>query len=415
MNIRNFFFMFTLLSIIATGCGSDKEFLSEDDFFITADEAERIAERIAASLPDNEQTGELIIGLRDASDQGESPKVGTIHTISDKENKPAFYIINYDKGGYIILSADIRMGPVLSISEIGFFEISDDYPEGLQSWMVNVKESIEVIRAGNNEADVIQKQVWETLLSDGQYNIETRKGGDTPLEYLKVTELKHIMKLKWNHHGDGYNDSVPLSCPGKPGGKAYVGCVPVTVGQILRHWQYPESYEWDKMPTTYSTPTTAGFLAGLGEDLQVYYTCNRGTSSYIDIGYALRTIYGYNATNDNRYTFEELKSEIDAGRPVVLDGPAILHDGSDINHAWICEGYMEYLPGISSRFSMDDESRRNIDISRRLLYMNWGWNEYNGWYSNDKLINGAGRFYINLMIKNIYPLREERIMNDERI
>ena len=405
MNIRNLFFTATLFSILVIGCQNEKEFLLEEDFFITSSEAEHVAERIAESLLSSSSvSGDgLIIDLHDKSNNGELHKVGTTHTINDKESKPAFYIMNYEKGGHIILSADIRMGPILSLSEIGSFEISDEYPEGLNIWMSNIKESIEIIRAGGFEADENQRQVWEALLSTEQYDIKTRKGVDSPLEYLKVSELKHIMNLKWNHHGEGYNDSVPQDCPNNPSGKAYAGCVPVTVGQILRHWQYPKSYEWDKMPTSYATPTTAGFLVSLGKDLEVYYTCDRGSGSYANIGEALRDIYGYYATNEERYTYDELKSEIDNGRPVVLLGPAMLHDGKEIDHAWICEGYMEYLPYINPRFSMDEGSKTNIETPRKMLYMNWGWNEYNGWYSSDKLINGAGKFYIYRMIKNIYP------------
>ena len=401
----NIFLTVILFSVLITGCQDEKELLLEEDFFISSDEAERIAERIAKSLPNEESAfyDGLIINLRDNTNPGESSKVGSTYTINDKESKPAFYIMNYEKGGHIILSADIRMGPILSISEIGSFEISDEYPEGLNIWMSNVKESIELIRAGNYEADEIQKQVWEALLNVEQYDIKTRKGGDMPLEGLKILEFKHIMNLKWNHHGEGYNDSVPHNCPNIPGGKAYVGCVPVTVAQILRHWKYPESYDWDKMPTSYATPTTAKFLVDIGKDVEVYYTCNSGSGSYMDIGYALRTFYGYNATRDRYYTYDKLKNEIDSGRPVVLSGPAILHEGRNINHAWICEGYMEYLPHINPRFSMDEESKTNIEKSRKLLYMNWGWNEYNGWYSNDKLMNSAGRFYIQEMIKNISP------------
>ena len=405
MNIRNLILTATLFSIIITGCKNENELLLEENFFISSDEAERIAERIAESLLSNNPAaeGNTIIDLHDTSKSGESSKVGTTYAVNDKENKPAFYIMNYEKGGFVILSADIRMGPILSVSEIGFFEINDEYPEGLNNWMSNIKESIDILRAGNYKADEEQKQVWEALLNAEKHDIKTRKGGDSPLEQFKILELKHIMKLKWNHHGDGYNDSVPLNCPNNPGGKAYAGCVPVTVGQILRHWQYPESYEWDKMPETHATPATASFLVNLGKDLQVRYTCNNGSYSYEDIGNALRTIYGYNATNDLSYTYDELKSEIDNGRPVVLSGPAFLHDGNSINHAWICEGYMEYLPHINSKFSMDDDSRLKIETPRKLLFMNWGWNEYNGWYSNDKFINGVGRFYIQEMVRNIYP------------
>ena len=405
MNIRNLFFTITIFLFLIIGCNDGNELLHEEDYFISSGAAEHIAERISGSLfGKGIISGDgLVINLNNTQNNDELSKIASTHTINDKTNKPAFYIMNFVNGGYVILSADIRMGPVLSISEIGAFEISDDYPAGLNNWMNNVKEHIDFLRTGNYKVDEIQKQAWDALLNAEQYEIKTRKGGDSPLAYLEIQSLRHIMNLHWNHHGEGYNDSVPRNCPDKPGGKAYAGCVPVTIGQILRHWKYPKTYDWDNMPTTHATPTTASFLVSLGEDMNVYYTCNSGSGSSMDLGYALRSIYGYNAINDRSYTYEELKNEIDNIRPVVLSGPATLHDGNGINHAWICEGYMEYLPVINSRYTLDEESKLKIEIPRKMLFMNWGWNEYNGWYSNDKLMNGAGRFYISEMIKNIYP------------
>jgi|GEM_PF-7134880 len=410
MYLRNSF-LAVLAFIIIAGCNNDNGLLTEDDYFIPVNKAELVAKRIAGAFPgDNIITGNKIeIPLKDDIKQHDPPAIKASFTIHDKTGKPTFYVINFEKGGYVILSADIRMGPVLSVSSVGFFEVKDEYPDGLRIWMSNITENIEILRAGNYEVDEVRKQEWEALLNIEQNDITTRKGTKDPLNKLTITDYKHIMHLEWNHHGEGYNDSVPHDCTNNPSGKAYAGCVPVTVGQILRHWEHPKSYEWDKMPASHATPTTAKFLVDIGKDVDIYYTCNSGSGSYMDIGYALRTFYGYNAVNDINYTYEKLKEEIDNLRPVVLNGPAGLHDGNDINHAWICEGYMEYIIGISSRYTMESESKDNIEQSRRMLYMNWGWHEYNGWYSNERLINGAGRFFIRTMVKNIYPKEEETI------
>ena len=404
---RYFLFLtVTISAFIMAGCQKDIALL-EEDFIVSPDKAKRIAERISESIINKGSISgnNIIIDFKDTANQNEASKVKYIHIVNDKNDKPAFYIIDFEEGGFVILSADIRMGPILSISEVGSFGVNDEYPEGLNSWMNNIKESIEILRAGNYEADKNQRHAWEALLSVEQNSITTRSEIKDPFEYLTVTELKHIMNLKWNHHGDGYNDSVPHNCPNNPGGKAYAGCVPVTVGQILRHWRYPESYDWDKMPTSHATPTTAKFLVDIGKDVRVYYTCNSGSGSYMDIGYALRTFYGYNATNDT-YTYEKLTKEIDSERPVILSGPANLYEGRRIEHAWICEGYMEYVIGINPKYSMDKESKSNISQPRKMLYMNWGWNEYNGWYSSGKFINGVGRFFIKEMTRNIYPKEE---------
>ena len=137
-----------LLLFSFTGCQKEK-FWNEDVYIISPDEAGLIAERIGGYLLNIGQTSnnDLIIDINDAN--SEPTKVKIIHTINDKNGMPAFHITNYEKGGFVILSADIRMGPVLSISDIGSFNLSDEYPEGLNKWMSNVKENIEILRAGN--------------------------------------------------------------------------------------------------------------------------------------------------------------------------------------------------------------------------------------------------------------------------
>jgi Peptidase C10 family. len=407
MNLRNTF-LAILAFLIITGCNNDNELLTEDDYFISIDKAELVAKRVGGAFPnDSIITGsDIEIPLMDDVIQIDPPTIKSSFTLHNKAGKPTFYVINFEKGGYVILSADIRMGPILGVSGVGYFEVKNDYPGGLNIWMSNITENIEILRAGNYEVDERQKQEWEALLNVEQNEITTRKSPKYPLNKVIITEFKHIMHLQWNHHGDGYNDSVPFDCANNPGGRAYAGCVPVTIGQILRHWEHPKSYEWDKMPASHATPTTAKFLVDIGEDVNIIYSCN-GSGSRMNIGYALRNFYGYNAVNDIYYTFEKLKNEFNYFRPVVLVGPMNLHDGNNGSHAWICEGYLEYLISFSSQYTMETNFEAGFESPRRMLYMNWGWHEYNGWYSNERFINGAGRFFIREMVTNIYPTEEE--------
>ena len=239
MNIKNLVLAIIAFALII-GCNNENYFLAGDDFLISQDKAELIAKRVAKSLPGEDFGDELIVDLYNTG-QGEINLKKT-YIIDDKDGKPAFYIVNFENGGFVILSADFRMEPILSVSEAGYFEIKDQYPQGLGNWLKNMKENVDFIRAGNYEADEHFTQSWESLLSNEHNEITTRRGKD-PFEHLKITKLKHVMHLKWNHHGEGYNDSVPRNCTNNPSGKAYAGCVPVTVGQILRHWEYPTSYE----------------------------------------------------------------------------------------------------------------------------------------------------------------------------
>ena len=70
----------------------------------------------------------------------------SILEVPDKDEKPAFFIINYDNGGFVILAGDKRSEPILAFSETNQFDLdSKDFPAGLISWLYSSKESIEDI------------------------------------------------------------------------------------------------------------------------------------------------------------------------------------------------------------------------------------------------------------------------------
>lgn len=99
------------------------------------------------ALPDNKTEQILYFnGNKRVFDRG---KVISTHAINSKDGQVAFYIVNYEKPGFIILSADTRVPAILAFSEESNFKIREAYPLGLANWLNETKEGIEAVRKEN--------------------------------------------------------------------------------------------------------------------------------------------------------------------------------------------------------------------------------------------------------------------------
>ncbi len=72
-------------------------------------------------------------------------------TILDKEQKnPYFYVVNYESGGYTIISSDKRMSPIFGYSDNGYFDL-DSIPLGLASLLEHNASLIKNLRYTNGK------------------------------------------------------------------------------------------------------------------------------------------------------------------------------------------------------------------------------------------------------------------------
>ena len=69
------------------------------------------------------------------------------------QKEPSFYIFNYEEGGFIIVSGDDRLYPVLAYSEDSSFPLEKGSlcPSGLVGWLANTDEMVKEIRQNNYE------------------------------------------------------------------------------------------------------------------------------------------------------------------------------------------------------------------------------------------------------------------------
>ena len=211
------------------------------------------------------------------------------------------------------------------------------------------------------------------------------------------------MNLTWGQRPSPYNDSLPICASTSL--KDPAGCVAVAIAQIMAYHQKPTSgsyihpvnlrtrnttYNWSGMKsvsdaqnltnTTYRSQV-ANLLAEIGYKCSMSYNCD-GSGSNIYYAYEAFTLMGYQPNMlISSYDFSNVKSEIDANRPVYMRGTR----AGGVGHAWVVEGYqtkdwvekmVRECPGVPTEESYTGEGGTIF-----YLYFNLGWNgSSNGYY-----------------------------------
>ena len=330
-------------------------------------------------------------------------KVESWTSISDSNNAPAFYIMNYTEGGFSILAADKRVNPILAFSNSGYFNYSDSIPIGLEAWLYDTQEYIESLR--NNDSTLIDKQ-WDQLLSTLNITNVTKKAEmtkDSIVEdppdctgYPITNIVGPLLETQWSQEC-GYNSDCPFDDDG-PCDHALVGCVAVAMGQVMKYWESPVSstsipsyfssnygvipgisptvYDWSNMLPNYGNSAVATLLYNCGVSLTMDYGASGSSSETEDVPYALKNYFGYSSATFRDYgTGDDSKVKVDLnnGRPVILAAHRKENILSYKGHAWVCHGYRNIITC--------DSNNGNITSSLWFM-MNWGSaGDYDGYYA----------------------------------
>lgn len=269
-----------------------------------------------------------------------------------------FYEINFKPDGFVIVSADDRVIPILGYSDKGKLN-KESHPPQLVMLLNTYKGSIEhIIKENITSTEEIQKQ-WEKYLSK---------------KITRNTNLRDVPPLIQAHWNQPYpwNAKCPED-PNGPGGHVVVGCVAVSMAQVMHYWSFPEYgsgehgyyygnygyiyanfgntfYDFDNMPNNVATEASQTLLFHCGVAVDMMYGPN-GSGAYVGCDWyypcatsAMKEHFLYNTELDflekNDYTDSEWKDilhiELDNGRPMVYRGYRASPPGG---HAWNIDGY----------------------------------------------------------------------------
>jgi hypothetical protein len=316
-----------------------------------------------------------------------SKKIKSIDEISDELGDIVYYIINYEQGGFVILSADNRLYPFLAFSETNTFPVNaDNYNAGLENWLDKTKRLVQEVRKSNSLQKQEIKKIWNEL--DGIRPPDPDPDPDPEDDCENIYTIKGpFLTTKWNQDGN-YNDSIPFGgCDF--GEEAFVGCVAVAGAQVMRFHEYPNNYNWSNMLDATATSETCLLLKDVGVAVDMDWGCTGSSALTADLATALVNSFGYNSANYSSFNRYTVTYELDRGRPVILRGVDLNYSSG---HAWVCDGYLR------SYFCVSGASYLS-------LHMNWGWGgDQDGYYYYDNWDpNGLDLNYSPYMITNIIP------------
>jgi len=352
-----------------------------------------IDERTARSVGQNFLTSQ--VNSRTLKGSSNLELVQTVY--SGNMNRPftgnenvCFYIFSsISSKGFIIVSGDDNVKPVLAYSDEVGFNAAGIAPD-VAWWLNGYKQQIEEIIQNNIQATDKVKSRWEELKS----------GTVSDAMVTAVHTVNPLEQTTWDQ-SPYYNAMCPYD--NTYNDRTVTGCVATGMAQILKFWGAPangagfhsytdsnygtqsadfggSTYDWNAMPlsVTGSNAAVATLMYQCGVSVDMHYGpgSTGGSSAYVISSqspvqncaeYALKTYFGYTGVQGvSRSAYPNktdwinlLKTELDAGRPVLYAGI-----GSGGGHCFNCDGY----------------------DANNFFHFNWGWSgQYNGYFDVDAL------------------------------
>ncbi|MBN1199475.1 MAG: C10 family peptidase [Bacteroidales bacterium] len=310
----------------------------------------------------------------------------------------AYYALNFDQGGWVVVSSEDAVVPVLAYSFDGMYSRADQPPQFI-SWMEGYARQIAWLREHDDIATEEVAAIWNRLSTMDPATLDL---------FQDSRDVAPMLTSTWNQ-GSPYNFLCPADAAG-PGGHVYAGCVATAMAQVLYYYRWPvtgngqhcynpsgypqqcadftnTTYPWNEMVNSTSSKDTAMALIQwhCGIAVNMMYSPGGSGAYSEDAAAALRTYFKYHPNTvllyKENYTEEQwadiLIANLDARRPMYYHG-----FGSG-GHAFNVDGYQ----------------------GSDYFHFNWGWGgSYNGYYYLTNLNPGGSNFTEGQgAIVNIYP------------
>ena len=310
-------------------------------------------------------------------------RTGNVYNTSNiqtivEDGETLLYIFILDPIGFIIVSGNDAAMPILGYSFENEFK-EDGLPIQLDWMFDQYKNEIMELYANNSIASDEIRQKWN--LYSSQFNHQVSRS------------VQPLLSCNWDQ-GSPWNDMCPEDSDG-PGGNVLVGCVAVSMAQVMYYWGYPQVgsgdhgynhwsygyqyanfqdafYDYDNMADNYGTDATALLLYHAGVSVNMGYGVDGSGAGVFGSNpstyYAMRNYFLFK--NTMAQVFPEdystsvyraiLQEDLDNNRPIIYVGYS-----NDGGHAWNIDGY-------------DDD----------YFHCNWGWGGYQNGYFLLSSLNG---------------------------
>ena len=320
-------------------------------------------------------------------------KIKNYDIISD-EISPLLYIYHLDPKGFIIISAEDKAYPLIAYGFEHDFKL-ENMPSNLTHVIDTYKNQIIILRDSDQErsSDIINQ--WNNYLFSTNHNDNSNTRNVSPL-----IDAEFDQSGSWNN-----------TLTAETGFNGPLGCVAISMGQIMHYWGYPEQgegsnsyleddlgmlevdfgqsfYDFDNMAATYATNPSRLLLYHCGVAVNMDYEYGGSGAQcegvYPSAEYAMKTYFKYGnsiqSIDGDNYSVTEfrniLKNELDQSKPILFSGFSDSYGNG--GHAWNVDGYQG-----------------------NNLHCNWGWGGYNNGYFSLPSLGGFDTWQ-NALI-NIIP------------
>ena len=307
------------------------------------------------------------------------------------------FVYNVGEQGFVIISSNTVLPPVLGWSDQGAFPNMDDAPENFSSWIKHYVEMIDFATTNGIQPEAKIQRLWD----DATQGIFGTRNTAT---------VDPLVSTHWNQDCY-YNEYCPETNGGwwwgGPCGHCYAGCVATAMAQVMKYWDYPTTgfgshsyihneygeqsanfaattYHWDQMPNEIwgNNDAVATLLYHCGVSVNMNYGASSSGAQSTEVETALRSYFGYcGAKYRQKSGYQEeawiamLKAELDLSHPMYYSG-----SNGDSGHAFVCDGY------------------DNND----LMHFNFGWSGSGDAFYSTYDVNGFNQG--QAVVTNIYPV-----------
>ena len=286
----------------------------------------------------------------------------------------SYYTFVFEAGGFVMVSADDVIIPILGYSYKGELVKGNNNPTA-EYWFNSYNENInKIIKSNIDNNETINE--WNRIIN------ETFMRNERSVDPLITTT--------WGQSGT-YNDYCPSGVP--------TGCVATAIAQIMNYHEFPENgaswhlynhstygmqmadfstseYDWENMPNTSGSDAVAWLMYHCGVSVDMNYDPSGSGAPGENVTYALANYFKYDQSINYVYASDYttydwkllLKGNLDDGLPVFYGGSGELG-----GHAFVCDGY------------------DNND----LFHFNWGWDGCQDGYFAIGSLNPGGISFNN--------------------
>lgn len=327
--------------------------------------------------------------LSNSGAKSRAQSASTVTEVYSDKNGSGIYAVNFgENDGFVLLTTQQQMHPVIAMSETGHFDVASLEGSPIELWLKGVEMAISHPEDIPDSVVMAAKLEWNKLNStEVSYPVQSRSDDDDEAIineaisqwYMQGYSVTRVAYANANNYPANIANAITQIQKGSPAGSKeaersfiltketsnakryfpaiktvweqgypyntalpdneyyskFVGCVPLAVAQIMNYHKKPTYIDFSQFPDKAFSEDVAlfNFLREVGNACGIDYSTNK-SEAYDYNAVAAFAKYGYSC-NQVDYNQSRIQTSLQNNRPVYMSGDV---EGKDYGHAWVCDG-----------------------------------------------------------------------------